>query len=119
MPMALKKDVYQAKSQCGDQKPIDLTHLSAQTMGDQSLEKEVLAIFVNQVKVLQSLMKTAKDKTTLQKSAHALKGACKGIGAIRLADLAQEIEEGADMNPAFVEEMQTVVDYAKELLVTK
>ena len=46
MPMALKRDVAHAARAAGNAKPVDLVHLSALTMGDRDLEREVLGVFL-------------------------------------------------------------------------
>lgn len=92
MTMALKQDVVAAQMQQGDCRPVDLVHLSNQTMGDQALESEVLGIFVSQSQIYMNLLRTSNDYEVLHKASHALKGAARGIGAFELANQAQSIE---------------------------
>jgi HPt (histidine-containing phosphotransfer) domain-containing protein len=74
---------------------IDLEHFEAATFGDRALQREVLGLFEAQaVKLLQTI-RTASGKEQSE-AAHALKGAARGIGAFRVADEAEKIEQGDD-----------------------
>ncbi|SDA41249.1 Hpt domain-containing protein [Mesorhizobium qingshengii] len=72
-------------------RPVDLAHLARQTMGDRSLEQEVLALFVQQALSVRDRIVDAniKDRLLL---AHGLKGSARGVGAFAIADCATEIE---------------------------
>ncbi len=91
MAMALRQDVFQAQRDSGQSKPIDLVHLGNQTMGDSSLESEVLGIFVSQSQVYMKMMNCSDIETRIR-AAHSLKGAARGIGAFTLAERASEVE---------------------------
>ena len=93
MAMALRQDVVAAQMQQGECRPVDLVHLSNQTMGDQSLEAEVLGIFLSQAQIYMNLLRASNDQEVLSKTAHSLKGAARGIGAFELANKAANIEE--------------------------
>jgi HPt (histidine-containing phosphotransfer) domain-containing protein len=78
---------------CGPSRarPIDLSHLSRQTMGDRDLEREVLTLFLNQARIVDDRM----DAATLPERvmlAHGLKGSARSIGAFRVADIADAVE---------------------------
>ena len=72
-------------------RPIDLAHLSRQTLGDRKVEQEVLALFVSQAMAVRDRILEASSGERFQ-LAHGLKGSARGIGAFALADCAGEIE---------------------------
>lgn len=72
-------------------RPIDLEHLSRQTMGDRALEEEVLALFSHQIGTIDADIGTA-DEAQRRRLAHALKGSARGVGAFALAECADRIE---------------------------
>ena len=73
------------------EQPIDLDHLSRMTLGEESLEREVLALFDRQAGMLLTRMSPARLPETAA-SAHTLKGSARGIGAWRVADAAEAVE---------------------------
>ena len=73
------------------QRPIDLAHLSRQTMGDRALEQEILQMFAQQaVGVVDQIAKAGASETLLL--AHGLKGSARGVGAFAIADCVGELE---------------------------
>jgi HPt (histidine-containing phosphotransfer) domain-containing protein len=73
-----------------DDGPIDLEHLRRMTLGDASLEREVLAMFSAQaVKLIGALATFPSDRGAL---AHTLKGSARAIGAFAVADAAGHLE---------------------------
>jgi HPt (histidine-containing phosphotransfer) domain-containing protein len=72
-------------------RPVDLAHLARQTMGDRSLEQEVLALFVQQALAVRDKIVDADVRERLL-LAHGLKGSARGIGAFAIADCATSIE---------------------------
>jgi HPt (histidine-containing phosphotransfer) domain-containing protein len=83
-----------------DDGPIDLAHLSRMTLGDQSLEQEVLAMFSAQsAKLLDMLAALPPEAGAL---AHTLKGSAKAIGAFAVAKAAGRLEAAlaASSDPA-------------------
>jgi hypothetical protein len=54
-------------------RPLDLEHLSRQTMGDRALEQEVLAMFSRQLAAIRDTISAADDREKAR-LAHALKG---------------------------------------------
>ncbi len=120
MSMALKMDVAKAARQDGTAKPVDLVHLSTQTMGDRALECEVLSIFLSQSQIYVSAYKAATDAGARKSAAHALKGAAKAIGAWHLAEIAEACERpdgdvGASLE-ALIAENERVALYIKTLV---
>ncbi|HEY4191723.1 MAG TPA: Hpt domain-containing protein [Mesorhizobium sp.] len=72
-------------------RPVDMAHLSRQTMGDRELEQEVLALFLQQALSVSARMRKADVGERLM-MAHSLKGSARGVGAFAIADCAAAIE---------------------------
>jgi HPt (histidine-containing phosphotransfer) domain-containing protein len=78
-----------------DDGPIDSAHLDRMTLGDASLEREVLAMFSGQAVGLIDRLATLSLETKSQDAlalAHKLKGSARAIGAFRVADAAEGLE---------------------------
>jgi len=71
---------------------INLAHLARQTMGDRSLEQEVLKLFVKQALVGRDAILSASGADR-RRLAHGLKGSARSVGAFALADCLQTIED--------------------------
>jgi HPt (histidine-containing phosphotransfer) domain-containing protein len=81
-----------AREQCSGS--IDHVHLERMTLGDRSLEREVLEIFVRQTALtLQRIAGASPARTAA--AAHTLKGSARGIGAWRVAEAAERLEQAA------------------------
>lgn len=76
----------------GDDRPVDLVHLARYTMGNRSLEKEVLKLFCCQADLYVDRLRNASDVQSWQEAAHTLKGSARGIGAWDVADAAERAE---------------------------
>ena len=74
--------------------PIDLAHLSQITLGEASLECEVLALFDRQADLLLPRIR-AGTPAVIAAAAHTLKGSARGIGAWRVASAAEAVEGAA------------------------
>jgi HPt (histidine-containing phosphotransfer) domain-containing protein len=73
-----------------DDGPIDIVHLRRMTLGDGSLEREVLAMFSAQaVSLVSALATSPADAGAL---VHTLKGSARAIGAFGVADAASCLE---------------------------
>jgi HPt (histidine-containing phosphotransfer) domain-containing protein len=88
-----------------DDGPIDIAHLRRMTLGDASLEREVLAMFSAQaVGLVGALATLPSDAGVL---IHTLKGSARAIGAFGVADAATclevAIQSGGDPAPALAE----------------
>jgi HPt (histidine-containing phosphotransfer) domain-containing protein len=70
---------------------IDLKHLARMTLGERSLEAEVLMLFDRQAAVLLDHMRQAAPQA-IAAFAHTLKGSARGIGAWRVAAAAETVE---------------------------
>jgi hypothetical protein len=76
------------------ERPIDLEHLSRMTLGERSLEQEVLRLFDRQATMLLTRMRAAAPAVAAA-SAHTLKGSALGIGAFGVARAAEAVEFAA------------------------
>jgi HPt (histidine-containing phosphotransfer) domain-containing protein len=88
-----------------DDGPIDIEHLQRMTLGDASLEREVLAMFSAQaIKLIGTLATLPSDAGAL---AHTLKGSARAIGAFGVADATGHLEaamqNGDDPSEALTE----------------
>ena len=73
-----------------DDGPLDIAHLKRMTLGDASLEREVLAMFSAQAASLVSALSgLPSDASAL---AHTLKGSARAIGAFAVAEAASDLE---------------------------
>jgi HPt (histidine-containing phosphotransfer) domain-containing protein len=73
-----------------DDGPIDMAHLKRMTLGDASLEREVLAMFAGQAAgLVRALAGLPADAARL---AHTLKGSSRAVGAVRVAEAAEWLE---------------------------
>lgn len=74
---------------------IDVGHLNRQTMGDRSLEREVLELFRRQARILLFRFDALTNPAERADVAHTLKGSARGVGASRVAFAAEELERAA------------------------
>jgi HPt (histidine-containing phosphotransfer) domain-containing protein len=88
-----------------DDGPIDIAHLRRMTLGDASLEHEVLAMFSAQAIGLVGALATMPSDAGML--THTLKGSARAIGAFGVADAAgcleAVIQSGGDPAPALAE----------------
>src|SRR5688572_28450461 len=84
---------------------IDVEHLARMTLGERSLEREVLALFDRQADMLLPRIRRG-DKAVAAASAHTLKGSAVGIGALGVARAAEAVERAKDA--AFAEAIDTL-----------
>jgi HPt (histidine-containing phosphotransfer) domain-containing protein len=89
----------EGRAAIGAQRPVDLAHLARSTMGDRSLEREVLALFARQATLLLDRMRQA-EPASVAGIAHTLKGSARGIGAWRVADAAERLEAARELDRA-------------------
>lgn len=97
-------------------RPIDLDHLARQTMGDRALEQEVLRLFLSQAMAVRDQVARA-EPSERKFMAHGLKGAARGIGAVRVAEAAGEVEDDPDAK-APLKHLVAAIDEAHEFIVT-
>jgi hypothetical protein len=70
---------------------IDVEHLGRMTLGERSLEREVLELFDRQADILLPRIRRG-DPALAAASAHTLKGSALGIGAFEVARAAEAVE---------------------------
>jgi HPt (histidine-containing phosphotransfer) domain-containing protein len=78
---------------------IDVEHLSRMTLGEASLEREVLALFDRQAEILLPRIRSGAQAAAAA-LAHTMKGSALGIGAFRVAHAAEAVEQATDASLA-------------------
>ncbi len=91
-----------------DDGPIDFTHLHRMTMGDASLEREVLAMFAAQGSEL--IEKIVKQPPDMAELTHKLKGSAQAVGAFRVTEAAEWLESAMRENDDTAEALMTLTD---------
>lgn len=87
---------------------IDEDHLARMTLGDRGLEREVLQIFARQTVMI--LERIACSETAFAAAAaHTLKGSARGVGAWRVAQAAERVEEAAGVGGGGAGAMQAAI----------
>ncbi len=71
----------------------DRAYLARFTLGNESLEREVLGLFAAQVPLYLERLTVAETSLAWKEAAHTLKGAAGGLGLQRLARLAAAAEK--------------------------
>ncbi|MEQ1718528.1 MAG: Hpt domain-containing protein [Hyphomicrobium sp.] len=96
--------------------PVDLKHLRRYTLGDASLEREVLDLFLGQLPQTIAALGAAASEKDWKMAAHTLKGSGRAVGAWRIARIAEQAERSDGIaNPARVAEtMDLLADAAHE-----
>jgi HPt (histidine-containing phosphotransfer) domain-containing protein len=91
MPLHLQRiDWMPSPPLVPDDGPIDIDHLKRMTLGDESLEREVLAMFSAQsVSLIGALAALPREAGEL---VHTLQGSARAIGAFAVADAAVVLE---------------------------
>jgi len=99
-----------------DDRPIDLVHLARTTLGDRSLEREVLQLFDRQSILLLGRMRAAAPGG-VGALAHTMKGSARGIGAWRVARAAEAVELAEIAQAASaIETLAAATDEARALI---
>jgi HPt (histidine-containing phosphotransfer) domain-containing protein len=92
---------------------IDVEHLARMTLGERSLEREVLELFGRQADLLLPRIRRG-DPALAAASAHTLKGSAVGIGAFEVARAAEAVEKAKDANfMAAIETLSAVLEETK------
>ena len=79
-------------------RPIDLVHLSRQSLGDPGLESEILHMFDQMVQTYMSRIRGSIDTSVVLFNLHSIKGAAAGVGATNVALLARAAEKEIQTN---------------------
>jgi HPt (histidine-containing phosphotransfer) domain-containing protein len=99
-----------------DDRPIDLVHLARTTLGDRSLEREVLQLFDRQSALLIARLRNAGPDGVAM-IAHTMKGSARGIGAWRVARAAEAVElAGGTETGAALERLAAATDEARAVI---
>ena len=92
---------------------IDIEHLSRMTLGERSLEREVLALFDRQAEMLLPRIRQGESALAAA-SVHTLKGSAVGIGAFKVASAAEAVEQAEDAAIASaIDTLAVVLEEAK------
>src|SRR5262245_39174812 len=95
-------------------RPVDLSHLAKQTLGDRALEQEVLQLFVHQALSMRDQIAEAAASERLG-LCHTLKGSARGIGAFAIANCLAEIEARPD-DKQLVRRLSSLIDEVRDLI---
>jgi HPt (histidine-containing phosphotransfer) domain-containing protein len=95
------------------ERPIDLVHLARMTLGERSLEREVLQLFDRQAAIMMGRMQAA-PVAVVAALAHTLKGSARAIGAARVARAAELVELADTADAADVARALAVLGTATE-----
>ena len=97
-------------------RPIDLAHLSRQSLGDRAIEAEVLGLFLLQASgVRETLAGLAPAERA--RLAHGLRGSAAGVGAFAVADAAKAIERKPD-DQALIRRLSDCIDEARGFIAS-
>jgi HPt (histidine-containing phosphotransfer) domain-containing protein len=101
---------------------LDLDHLDRMTLGDRTLEGEVLRLFDRQAAMLTERLRGA-ETAVVASSAHTLKGSARGIGAWRLARAAEQAERAVAAHAgdltAAIEQLVGAVDETRRAIAAR
>jgi HPt (histidine-containing phosphotransfer) domain-containing protein len=112
----LRRDDTAEATFAPDDRPIDLVHLARMTMGERSLEREVLQLFDRQSTLLLARMRSAAPAGVVT-LAHTLKGSARGIGAWRVARAAEALETaGAAQTGAALDALAAAAEEARAVI---
>jgi HPt (histidine-containing phosphotransfer) domain-containing protein len=100
--------------------PIDMNHLSRQTLGDENLALEVLRLFDEMSHTYFARLETSTSVPDLLQHLHSLRGAASGIGAFALASLAKtaedELRAGKPVNPERIDDLEIAVQEVSDFI---
>ena len=114
---AVARAIDQAASSSGTGVVIDTEHLARMTLGELSLQREVLALFDRQADILMPRIRQGASALAAA-SAHTLKGSAAGIGAFRVARAAEHVEQAQSLErdaaiTAAIDTLAAMLDEAK------
>jgi len=87
--------------------PIDVEHLKRMTLGERSVEFQVLEMFDRQAELVLGRIRKA-GPTEIANLAHTLTGSARGIGAWRVAGAAEALERAAAQNHELAPVLETL-----------
>jgi chemotaxis protein histidine kinase CheA len=102
------------KSKPSRKRPIDLVHLTRETYGNRALETEILSLFSRQTcGIVDRLVHANTDERV--RLAKSLKGSARSVGAFRVAEMAEAIEQ-APGDTGKIRDMETVIDDVRDYI---
>lgn len=112
-----------AETRTSPSRPVDLVHLSRYTLGERSLEGEVLALFCTQAELCLQRLGAAEMDGEWREAAHTLKGSARAIGAWRVGAAAETAETlsgetSAESRTAALRELELAVAEARVYIQT-
>lgn len=103
-------------SSCSRGRPVDLAHLSRQTLGDRDLEQEVLDLFVQHAISVRDQIRTVSRRERLF-LVHGLKGSARGVGAFPIAECLAQIEKESD-DAAGIDRLSILIDEVRDFIAS-
>jgi HPt (histidine-containing phosphotransfer) domain-containing protein len=88
----------------------DFAQLGRRTMGDSSMQVEMLALFVSEAERLMRQVETAADPQVRGERLHAMIGLARNIGAARLAQTARALEVQIAQETPDLSSLRTALD---------
>jgi chemotaxis protein histidine kinase CheA len=102
------------KSKPSRKRPIDLVHLTRETYGNRALETEILSLFSRQTcGIVDRLVHANTDERV--RLAKSLKGSARSVGAFRVAEMAEAIEQ-APGDTGKIRAMEPVIDDVRDYI---
>jgi HPt (histidine-containing phosphotransfer) domain-containing protein len=96
---------------------LDLDHLSHQTLGDRSLEREVLDLFLAQIGVQFGRLQSSRTRRERSDVAHMIVGSAAAIGAFEVARVAGRIESSEISGDGDIEELAGALERTRAFIV--
>ncbi len=106
--IAIRHRPNDCKPECAD--PIDLVHLSKQSLGNRALESEILQLFLSQSVLYLDRVANASTRSERRLAAHTIIGSARSIGAWRVAQEASKHSDGSDGQAELVGLQNAVAD---------
>lgn len=92
---------------------LDRAHLANYTMNSPELEREIIALFLQQLPATVALLKTASSHADWKLATHTLKGSAAAVGAALINELAVELEKYQyDVNVNIISDLLLALDKA-------
>ena len=71
---------------------LDREHLAHYTMGNEELAAEIVGLFLVQMPSILAMLRSATSAADWKLATHTLKGSARSVGAMRIAQIAVELE---------------------------
>lgn len=101
-------------------RPLDLVHLARQCLGDEGLEREVLALFDKTIAHALSRLTLSRDADETAMSLHTVRGAAAGVGAWTVASLAgaaeKELRDGGSLSTEHIQDIALAVEEVRAFI---